>query len=123
MVIIEVEINLTKTGITIRIIYLSNQLKDTVSIGSVTIIIEAILLSILTFIINNIIRVNIIKDRIVNIIKVILDIIRIGNITTKTNRIIRIIVVTRITTRTNRITSKTVNKAANNAEDLALRPV
>ncbi len=123
MVIIEVEINLTKTGITIRIIYLSNQLKDTVSIGSVTIIIEAILLSILTFIINNIIRVNIIKDRIVNIIKVILDIIRIGNITTKTNRIIRIIVVTRITTRTNRITSKTVNKAANSAEDLILKPI
>jgi len=116
VVIIEVEIGLTKiriivkTGITVRVIHLNNRLKGTISIGSTLIIIGSTRRSTLTFAINII--------RIANIIEVILNITRIGN-TTKTNRITRIIVATRVTTRT----SKTVNKAANNAEDLALRPV
>jgi len=75
------------------------------------------LLSTLTFIINNIIRVSIIKVRIANTIEVILNIIRIGNITkTKTKRVTRTIVVTRLTTRTNR----TVSKAGISVVDLAL---
>ncbi len=117
MVIIEVGIGLSKiriiikTEITVKVIYyLKDRFKVIVSIGSTLIIIGSILLSTLTSVINNIIRI-----RIVNTIEVILNIIRIVK-TTKTNRITRIIVVIRVTTRI----SKTVNKAAISVGDLAL---
>ena len=118
VVIIEVGIGLTKiritvkTGITVRLIHLRNQLKGAVSIGSATITIDSILFSTLTSVISNI------TSRIANIIEVILS--RIGNIITKTNRITKIIVVIRTTTRTNRIVSRTVSKAVISVVDLAL---
>ncbi len=120
ILIIEVGIGLNKiritVKITVRVIHLNNQLKGAVSIRSATTTTGSILFSTPTSVISNI------TSRIANIIEVILNIIRIGKIT-KTNRITRIIVAIRRTTRTSRIVSKTVNKVANSAEDLVLRPV